>query len=324
MFVGDSGHESGPTSDSQHDEASEDPRSTQRRTSGYDLRALFQSVGNFSGHRSLTAEPVERIPPNNPATLLDASPAEVSAEPIEVGAYLDGIQAALDVSYRGHRPVHLLYVAAGAVNHLYEPVGLREELVLTCSAIDRDWAEGLDGGVPIEVIEEEVPTELERLSLALLAGKREGLERRLTTELAEQGQTPIIVDGSLAGRPSDVELLGVVKTTRHRYLEDESCLFGLPAGWRSPRFLLPSRDGGESERCSAYVRMVPAANLPWDFGLIRVETFDPDTIDPLAARCLSERQVAASGDQRWDRHLTGVRRTEEFLRARRPWVFRGH
>ena len=299
------------------------PAVTIPHQSGYDLRALFRSVGRFAGHRALTSTPEPRPEPEVPAELLDAGPSKVHGEALEVGAYLDGVQAALDVAYRAHRPVHLIYVGAGAVDDRYRPVGLRDELFLTCSVLDREWVDQLDGGLPVEEIGEESPAELERLGLALLAGRREMLERHLAKDLADQGHTPLVVDGSLAGRPVDLDVVGVVKTTRRRYLADESCLFGLPAGWRSPRFKIKAGTAGAgADRYSAYVRMVAADDAPWNFGLIRVEAYDPQLLDPLAARCLDERQRAAGGDRRWDRHLSGVRHTEEFLRARRPWVFR--
>jgi len=289
---------------------------------GFDLRALFRSVGRFSPQRGLLSTPIERVEPDVPAELLDSECSRVNASACEVGAFVDGIQAAASIAYIDHRPVYLIYVAAGAVGPSYRPVGLREELFLACGTVDRQWADQLDGGVPIEELLCATPIEIETAALKLLAGRREANERELTVALGEQEVGNIIVDGSLSGRGSDPALMGVVKSLRHRYLADESCLFGLRAGWRSPRFKIPAGvAGGGVDRFSAYVRMVDASRAPWDFGLIRVETFDPDLIDGLAARCLSERQGSRSGDSRWDRHIAGVHKCEEFLRARRPSIF---
>jgi hypothetical protein len=270
----------------------------------------------------LTTTPTERPEPENPAELLDDGPSRITADPLMVGSFVDGIQAALVVTYREHRPVYLIYVAAGGIDGDYRPVGLRETLFAACGREDLEWAQSLDGGLAIEEIDAASPIEIERSALSLLGAQREGLERHLVTDLLDQEHTPLVVDGSVTGREHDTRLFGVVKTTAKRYLADERVLFGLPAGWRSPRFILDSGQGVEP-RYSAYLRMVPADDSAWDFGLIRVESFDPDSIDALCARCLVERQGSSKGDARWDRHMLGIRRCEEFLRSRRPWVFEG-
>jgi hypothetical protein len=288
---------------------------------GYDLLALFRSVGRFAPQRGLLSSPVDRIEPEKPAELLDAKPSSVTASPLVVAAFVDGIQAAVSVAYRDHRPSYLVYTAGAAVDARYRPVGLREDLVLCCSSLDSEWAVSLGGGVPIEVLSGQSPVEIDREAMALLAGKRESAERELQVELVEQGVCPVVVDGSLIGR-SGPDVVGVVKSMGHRYLSDESCLYGLLPGWRSPRFAIPAGVGGGSEvRYSAYVRLFDAGAAPWDFGLVRVESFDPELLDSVAAMCLSERQSGHSGDGRWDRHILGIRRCEEFMRSRRPAVF---
>lgn len=290
--------------------------------SGYDLRALFRSVGRYVPQRALLASVAARIEPEVPAELLDGSVSQITAVPLGVAAFVDGIQAAVLMTYQEHRPAFLIYTAAGAVAGNYKPVGLREELVVACAGADRAWAEGLGGGVPIEELGAVGPGEVESEALSLIAGKREAAERALTTELIEQEQVPVLVDGSLVGRKVDTGVVGVVKSMRHRYLADESCLLGLREGWRSPRFAIPAGVGGaEAVRYSAYVRLFDATHNAWDFGLVRIEAFDPALLDALGALCLAERQGSRSGDGRWDRHIRGVRRCEEFLRARRPAVF---
>jgi hypothetical protein len=133
-----------------------------------------------------------------------------------------------------------------------------------------------------------------------------------------------VVDGSLVARPIRDRVVGVVKTTNRRYLPDESVLWGLPAGWRSPRFKIPegSQNVG-APRYSCYLRLHDASRQAWNFGLIRLETFDLDLLEPLCALALEERQPAGSLDRRYDRHLAGVRAVEDLLRARRPSIFGG-
>lgn len=296
---------------------------TAARPEPHDLRAFFRAVGHFSGARALTSTPAERSEPAVPAELLDPAPVKVAASPLDVDAYVDGIQAALVVTHRSHRPVYLNYAAAGAIGGNARHVALAEDLWVTCSTADREWVDDLRSTVPAEDLDAEAPPEVERLAMESLAGQRARLERRVVSDLTGSGAGTIVLDGALTGRESDRRLLGVVKSTNRKYLADESCLFGLRSGWRSPRFIIPAGTAGSGVgRYSCYLRLHDASRHQWNFALIRLECFeDPDLLDPLAARCLAERQPPTSGDARWDRHIHSVRATEDFLRARRPPVF---
>ena len=286
----------------------------------YDLRTFFHNVGHFSAQHALLSTTAERLMPEVPAELLDEDVSVVDSERLEPKAFVDGIQASICVTHRSHRPVYLNYVAAGALGPGSKPVGLLEKLSIVCSSLDREWVDSLGSGIPVDELPHESPPSLENLGVHLLSSERERLERALVESLVASKLTPVVCDGSLLARPYHPELVGVVKTTSTRYLADESCLYRLPAGSRSPRFKLPGGRSG-SPRYSAYLRLVDASTSAWDFGLIRLEAFDPELLDPLAALCLSERQNIASGDARWDRHLTSVHACEEFLRARRPAVY---
>lgn len=288
----------------------------------YDLRSFFRAVGKFSGERALHTEPFEREEPDVPAELLDDQNVKITADPLPIAAFVDGIQASLLVTHRAHRPVYLSYVAAGAVARGAKPLGLQEKLTIVCSTVDREWVDTLATSIPTEELACEAPPDVEKTALQVLRHDRDALEQNLVTELAQRTEGHLILDGSLLFRPYDLRLLGVVKTTRRKYLADESCLFGMPAGWRSPRFKIPAGSGGGGvDRYSTYLRLFDASSRAWNFGLIRLEAYDPDLLDGLAAACLKERQSAAGGDARFDRHLSSVRACEEFLRSRRPSVF---
>lgn len=286
----------------------------------YDLRGFFRSVGRFTGERGGEIAAPDREAPDHPAELLDSSPLEVNDEPIPVGAFIDGIQASLIVAWREHRPVYLQYIAAGALGPEAKPVGLRERLQVVASSADREWLDEIGCELRIEEIVATEPPAVEQEASKLLGSIRENLERALVEDLIDQSVRPLIVDGTLIGRAPRRDLLGVVKTHRTRYLEDESVLWRLPAGWRSPRFKIEASGGG-GDRYSCYLRLFDASQHSWHFGLIRLEAFHPDQLDPLASRCLNERQHPAAGDPRWDRHLAGVHACEEFMRARRPAIF---
>ncbi len=284
-----------------------------------DLRALFKGLGGATGVRALESAPLERTRAEEDVTLLDSGPSKITAAPSAVDGFVDGIQASLCLRHVEHRPVYLSYVAAGSVGAGARPLGLLEDLVLIASELERGFLTDLGSGVPIVGIAAQDPPTLEREAQRLVGTRRDQLERQLVTQLLDGGCGALMVDGSLLGRANDARLIGVVKTTAHQWLDDESGLFGLREGWRSPRFVITERGG--RQRYSCYVQMVDKSAGAWNLGLIRVEAFDPELLDGAAARALSERQGARGGDRRWDRHLASVRVTEEFLRARRPSVF---
>lgn len=288
----------------------------------YDLRKFFLSVGSFSGERALAQAPTVRIDADVEVELLDPGPSEVTAPALEVAGFVDGIQNALCVTHRSHRPIYLTYAAAGAVTPAGRPLRVRERLNVVASVADTDWVEALGTDIPVVYLTEERPDLLAGRAVELLGGERENLERALVEDLVDDGAFPLLVDGSLVGRPVRPELVGVVKTVTRRYLPDESVLWGMPARWRSPRFRIPAGSQGVSaDRYSCYLRLHTASSRAWDFALIRLEAFTPDILDPLAALALAETQSSRSGDHRFDRHLAGVRAVEQMLRARRPAVF---
>ncbi len=288
----------------------------------YDLRPLFRAIGGFSGERALAQAPPQRTEADLDVEMLDTSPAELLTEPLRVAGFVDGIQNALTVTYRSHRPVYLTYAAAGAVTGDGTPLRIHERLRLLGSSTDTDWVAELGSELPFTGLGEPRPDQLARAAAAVLRSQRDALEQRVVEELTAEGAGTLVIDGALIGRPELDQLVGVVKTTNRRYLADESTLWGLPAGWRSPRFKLPSGSQGvDRERYSCYVRLHDATQHAWDYALIRLETYHPALLEPLGALALAERQSARAKDQRYDRHLAGVRLVEQTLRARRPDIY---
>lgn len=289
---------------------------------GYDLRTVVKAMGTGPLQRGLVSEPIERPVPSDPAALLDKHSRQVTAEPIDLVGAVDGIQAAVTLTWRAQRPTYLQYAAAGAMACDGQAVGLREELSIVCSAQDREWAVAHADGIPVTDLGDTEIGDVERLAWRGLAASRERLEYAMATGLLEQSDKVVLIDGGLSRLPASARLGGVVKTMSYRYLGDESCLYMLKPGWRSPRFIIAAGSQGcPHERYSAYLRLRDAGQAPWQYGLVRLETFDPELIDPLAARCLRERQGMGSLDPRGDRHLAVVLACEQFLRARRPFLF---
>lgn len=290
-------------------------------TININLRAFFQAVGSFGGQRALLSAPLERETIDTPVIMLETERSKVEALPLDVGAYLDGIQASLLITHKEHRPIYLCYSAAGAVAGWNKLLGIREQLEIVCSEADREWLNEIRQGLELSELNTSSPPDLERAALAFLGKRREELEKELAQDLVDEDFGYIVVDGSLTNRPYQRDMVGVVKTTLKRYLPDESVLYGMPAGWRSPRFKIPAGYGSKHDRYSCYVRMFDASSKAWSFGLVRLETYIPELLEPLAARCLEERQSPAGGDPRFDRHLRSIKSCEEMLRARRPSIF---
>jgi hypothetical protein len=284
----------------------------------YDLRTLFKAVGRVGGRGGDNAAG-ERVDANEPVEVLDRYPLRVEAAPIDVTGFVDGIQSSMHLTHRDQRPVILSYVAAGALAPGARPVALVERLRLWCAELDVEWSTSVGGSIPIEVLSDAPPPDMETAALRRIGSSRDDVEREVVNGLVRRNDPGVIVvDGSVMTRVRSNRIVGVVKTLKSRYLADESVVWKLPKGWRSPRFAIGS---GEQVRYSCYVQLVDKSEGAWNLGLIRLEAFDVELLEPLAARCLTEAQTASGGDPRWDRHLGSMRAVEDFLRARRPAAF---
>lgn len=293
----------------------------------YDLRSFFRTVGLPVAGGALAGPPQERLDMSKHAELVDSSRAKLTGPPLPVDGFIDGIQSSLLVAYREHRPIYLTFQAAGAVGRGAEIIGLKERLSLVASSMDLPWLAEVNHTappLPVHEIAAVSPLDVEREAYAAVGDWRDRLERTLVEELVDAGTGPLVVDGSLRGRPYSLALHAVVKDVAStRYLPDERELYTLPAGWRSPIFCLSrgAANGSMVDRYSCYVRLHDASASSWNHGLIRLEAYDPAALDALGALALAERQGPRSGDGRWDRHLTSVAVTEKVLRARRPAAF---
>lgn len=288
-------------------------------TPRHDLRQLFRTIGRVSGVRALEATPPDRSDLAADVEVLGEPAAKVTCDPLVASAFVDGIQASMVLVHRAHRPVYLSYVAAGAVDGRGDAIDAEETLRLVASHLDREWVEALGTTVPFHPLAAELPPDVERSGHHQLGADRAAHEAVVIDRALTRGGF-VVVDGGLTGRRESHDIGGVVKSHAAKYLPDETVLYGLPELWRSPRFRIPSKSGGP-DRWSCYVRLLPAEHRHWTFGLIRLETFALDLLEPLAALAFTQRQGAASGDARFDRHLFAVRRCEEILRARRPAVY---
>jgi hypothetical protein len=287
-----------------------------------DMRRLLSSVGSNSFERALLTPQGKRTKPDFPSVMMEKNSKEILGEPLLVSGFLDGIQASICLRYIEHRPVYLSYAAAGVITEEKNLNSVKESLELVMSSMEKDWYESIDYSMKQFFIEEEEPEEIELQAANRLSEQRNLLESNSIEENLNSREGYLVLDGGLVGKKIDQRLVGVVKTTRNKYLEDESQLRELPEGYMSPRFIIPAGSQGvQAARYATYVRLHDASKRHWNFGLIRLESFDPEVLEKLAMRCLLERQSSRSMDARFDRHITSIKSCEEKLRANRPSIF---
>jgi hypothetical protein len=292
-------------------------RSYTSAAEGVDLRALVRAVGRVGAapSRSTTPRPVVEI--------VDPDLAPIVGDPVPVVGYLDGCQASRILTYREHRPLVLWWAAAAVVapGRPLRCLGLAEAVALSCSYVDGAWAASLPGGVPVEAVDAVAPWEVEAAIANVIDDRRRTFEIGLSAEVAA-GVGVVLVDGDLRAKPHRPDLVACAKTFDGVYLADESSVFSLAEGWRSPIMRLPAMRQSEADRYSAYVRLFDATHDWWGFGLVRIETRAPSLIDGVAALCVANRQPL--GIDRRENQLASIAAVEAFLKSRRPPLFTMH
>lgn len=250
--------------------------------------------------------------------MLEEKPVKVTSAPAVVSGWVDGVQATRPLTWVEQRGVALSWAAAGAAHTQGLGGEIESRLWIGCSAVDEEYANEIAHGAEVRPVPDDDPMTVATALFDQVAGERELLERLVVDRVAGAAPGLIVCDGPIVARTRHPRVCGVVKGHHTRYLDDHAALYRLPAGWRSPIFKISGRGG---ERFSCYVRLQNAERRWWDFGLLRLETFDPDIVDAFSAAVLAERQVQGSADGRWDRHLGTIKWVEEWLRARRPVLF---
>ena len=286
---------------------------------GYNLPDVFKAGWNGGGAATSTGH--RRV-----VRMVDPAPRDISrVPPLPVIGFADGVQTRFSLRHVDHRPVSLVWVAAGAVHAPSATLlEFRQRLELVASAADGAILAGLSQvgrGLPSHLLEELTPWGVAVATQALVDEWRQGLEQDVIANTAIPEGEYLIVDGSIRRYACD-GLVGVVKAVEDtQYLGDESTLPDA-AGWRSPVFSLPATTTSERAVVSTYLRLHSApGSTSWSHGLIRIEAHDPETLDAACALALRHRQSPGSGDPRWATHLEGMHRAEEVLKAfRHPFL----
>ena len=287
-----------------------------------DVRKLLTSLGSSSFERALMAPAGKRTKPDYPSIMLEHEIKQVEDQPLKVSGFIDGIQASLCLRYIDHRPIYLSYAAAGVITEEVELNSVEESLEIVMSKLEEEWFESIEYPMNKYLIDNWEPEEIEYQAAQRLSQQRNMLEEKSIAKNLAEREGFLVLDGGLVGKTINKRLVGVVKTTGNKYLDDETKLRSLPEGFMSPRFIIPAGSQGVTvDRFATYVRLHDASKKHWNFGLIRLESFEPGILESLAMRCLLERQSTRSMDPRFDRHITSIKSCEDKLRANRPSIF---
>lgn len=289
------------------------PPARKPETAPIDLREAFVANGGFPG-RALPASPpwrprVRREPGSPARDIRDV-------EPLQIATAVDGVQSSMVFTVTEGRPSFLVYVAAGAVGPDHRLVRVAERLVVLASVRDASRLQQTSAGLPVVALDALSSQALAWHHAAVVPDWREQLEREVVTACATDGRF-VLVDGSIERYVGIPGLIGCVKTAEAAYVVDEAELHKLPVGHRSGVFRVEPHTTTEQRWYGAYLRLHPPFAFH-TFGLVVVQTTDPDLLDAAAAACFAQRQKIGNGDPRADRHLWPIRRCEEALRARRP------
>jgi hypothetical protein len=289
------------------------PPGRKPETAPIDLREAFLANGGFPG-RALPASPPwrpqVRLEPGLPARDVR------DVKPLQISASVDGVQSSMVFAVTEGRPSFLVHVAAGAVGPTHRLARIAERLVVLASVRDVSRLQENSAGLPVVALDALSAQALAWHHAAVLPDWRQQLERQIVAASAIDGRF-VLVDGSIDRYVGISGLVGCVKNPEAAYAVDESELYDLPVGHRSRAFRVEPHTTTEQRWYGAYLRL----HLPFafhTFGLVVVQTTDPELIDAAAAACFAQRQTLPSDDPRADRHLWPIRRCEEWLRARRP------
>jgi hypothetical protein len=302
-----------PTTTDRAEQAGQPPRHHSRLPAlGYDLTEVFTAAWNGGGPSTSTTH--RRV-----VRAVDPTPRNMrGVRPLPVIGFADGVQTQFLVRHVEHRPLSLIWVAAGAVGNDGMLLQFKQRLELVGSGADSALLAGLSRvgrGLPFHQLEELTPWGVAAGTQRLIDEWRRELEQDVVAKAPIPDGGFLVVDGAIRQHPRD-RIVGVVKATEEtQYLADES-LIPDRAGWRSAVFGLPATSMAERDVVSCYLRLHDApGSTSWSHGLIRLEAHDPETLDHACALALHHRQSPGSGDPRWATHLEGMHMTERVLKA---------
>jgi len=272
-----------------------------------------------------------------------ARPVPASQQRSRIRYFLDGSQQTLPGYHCAAIPI-LASITAAAILERNGPSDLR--IMPDMIRMDRSWLvpkRSSNGDVQrfIECVDHEGFTVLDPLEglseagyLATLQDYAAMEERALRASRSMRGKLElellhewqhsvgdgddwIVIDGAL--RTMAVNAVGLVKSFTRQYVSGEHAdqLFRLPAGYRSPAFLVEDK-WRSGNYAIWYLRLWDSAGRDPRHSLVRIEVANPgisvDQIEAISGWILAERTPRATADSRWPTLLYPVHYLERILK----------
>ncbi len=289
-----------------------------------DIQKLLKSINYTTSIRSKVVQNLERTRySQNVSVVVDGV---TKIKPIDIGncVYIDGIQKSLTLQYVNSRPIALQYSAAAVVKTNGEPVKFSEKLLIRHSATDKLLVDSYGTNiVSEEVMGLEPPTIESDMHLAL-CNDRIFAENSLISDILTDPTTNnfyLCIDGSIPFEINSSKVFGVIKTTDRVYLPSEIALYSLNPGEISPIFKIEQSQRKTGDIFSCYLKITGGSTMNWNYGLIRIEALNAESLIKFAAHVLTLVQKHNDRDHRVDRQIRPIWLCEEFLKARAPRVF---
>lgn len=294
-------------------------------TAPLDIDRLMAQLANMATLPASTPAPPLRDAPQRPsrtngqlryATVTDH-------EPVQVGAWLDGVQHQRTLAMVHHRPIIGQYVAVAAIDADFNPLQTRTTVRVVCSEVDAERLREAIGSEYIITVADGDETVIATGATSLIKQTRHDLEREVSHEVVKMVDELVVVDGPLTGHPQQAHVAGVVKSHPCAYLTPEVHLHNLHGEQATdPPFEILTEAGDPTDRHATYLRLHDHSKTGVLHGLVRLETRDPTLNLALAATCLRHRQWSARDDRRWSVHLEPIAWAESVARARLPASWR--
>lgn len=231
--------------------------------------------------------------------------------------FIDGIQDAIILKYVDNLPIILVSVSSGYIDIELNGFESKNKTFLIC----RKGMELIEYRNSIEIIELDIDdAELYQLKAdEIINENRDKIEEEVACNLFEDGCSMIFVDGSIRSYDGRDNIVGVIKSNNTKYLKDERELYSLDRDEISSIFKF---DFDGKTIYSLYYRLFSNVGNDWDYGLVRLESYNIDTLIMSLDYMKKCRQNEGSSDSRKDRHLKQIKTLEEYLKYTRHYIFK--
>lgn len=236
--------------------------------------------------------------------------------------FVDGIQSCILIKYENYHPIYLIKIVAGAIDKDNQVVYKDEVTKVVTSEINNETLKANFKKDELHFIESLDPHDTTIYAEKFIASVRNELEMRVVEYVGKTyPQSFTVIDGSIFNATINNNVVGVVKSTNSKYFNNEAELFNLPEGEISKIFSIKRTTDGETKVVySCYLRLFTNIDMAWNYGLVRLESFSPDSLEEIAKTIFTYRQENPFKDIRGDRHLAPIKNLEDILKYELPYI----